>query len=127
MILSNLFTRLNLVCAEGYICPGIHALSTQWGTNSLLYSNKLQEKLNQFKKKNDEMLVWDNFFVKSPIGRGCGIRQLHLSRVIRPFRNECPAYDTKRSDGEDLGNAVLGFGECRIRLYYHNSQAHSAP
>ena len=34
-----------------------------------------------------------------PVGWGCRIDRLHLSRGISPL-NECPGYDTKQSDGE---------------------------
>ena len=34
------------------------------------------------------------------VGWGCGIHWLLLSRGIRPIPNDCPAYDTKQSDGE---------------------------
>ena len=35
------------------------------------------------------------------VGWGCRKHQLHLFRGVRPpTRNECPAYDTKQSDGE---------------------------
>ena len=38
-----------------------------------------------------------------PIGWGCRIHWLLLCRGVRPpSRNECPAYDTKQSDGEVL-------------------------
>ncbi len=34
-----------------------------------------------------------------PVGWGCRIHRLHLSRRVRPH-NECPGYDTKQSDRE---------------------------
>ena len=34
-----------------------------------------------------------------PVSWGCRIHQLHLCREKNSF-NECPAYDTKQSDGE---------------------------
>ena len=36
-----------------------------------------------------------------PVGWGCRIHRLLLSRGVRPpTTNECPEYDTKQSDGE---------------------------
>ena len=35
-----------------------------------------------------------------PIGWGCRIHRLLLSRGEGPPPNECPGYDTKQSDGE---------------------------
>ena len=37
-----------------------------------------------------------------PVGWGCRIHRLLLSRGVRPPPNECPGYDTKQSDGEVL-------------------------
>ena len=35
-----------------------------------------------------------------PVGWGYRIHQLLLCRGVRPHSNECPIYDTKKSDGE---------------------------
>ena len=37
----------------------------------------------------------------SPVGWGCKIHRLHLCRGIKLHPNECSAYDTKQSNGED--------------------------
>ena len=45
------------------------------------------------------------YYLPSPVGWGCRIRRLQLCKGERPY-GECPAYETKSSDGEAF---VLGF------------------
>ena len=40
------------------------------------------------------------FYLNCLVGWGCRIHQLLLCRVVTPHPHECPAYDTKQSDGE---------------------------
>ena len=39
-------------------------------------------------------------FRHCPVGWGCRIHRLHLSRRVKAHLNECPDNDTKQSDGE---------------------------
>ena len=45
-------------------------------------------------------IIWNKtVWHLTTVGWGCRIDWLHLCRGVRP-PNECPAYDTKQSDGE---------------------------
>ena len=46
--------------------------------------------------------IWTSVtLLRCPVGWGCRIHRLHLCRGVRsPTPNECPGYDTKKSDGE---------------------------
>ena len=46
------------------------------------------------------MLRLDAYMSISPVGWDCRIHRLLLCRVVRPYSNECPGYDTKQSDNE---------------------------
>ena len=49
-------------------------------------------------------LCWKHFLRLNryycPVGWGCRIHRVHLCRGVRPYPNECPGYDIKKSDGE---------------------------
>ena len=52
---------------------------------------------------NQFVLLKKSSIIKSvycPVGWGCRIHRLHLCIGVRPHPKECPAYDTKQSDGE---------------------------
>ena len=51
--------------------------------------------------------------LNGPVGWGCRILQLHLSRGVRS-PNKCPGYDTKLSDRETP--VMLELWECKVPL-----------
>ena len=70
-------------------------------TNDTFYCNKVIYFLNiNYNVKKSRNTKYNQVLHLKLNHLGCRMHQLHPCRVVRPSRNECPAYDTKQSDSE---------------------------